>query len=72
MLEVGWRHLVGHVVRRVVGMVVKRGEKATNFCGFVGRVGCDDGGGMVGLVKPRRKGVVLIEVAVLWERGCRE
>ncbi len=49
----------------VAGMVARRGEKATDFCGFVGRVGHDDGGGRVGLVKPRRRGVELIEDTVM-------
>ncbi len=40
-------------------------EKATNFHGLVGCVGCDDDCGRVGLVKPRMRGVVLIEVAVM-------
>ncbi len=44
------------------GMVARRGEKATNFRGLVGCVGPEDGGGRVGLVKPRRCSVVLIEV----------
>ncbi len=72
MLEVGWRHFVGCVAERVVGMVVRRGEKATDFRGFLGCVGVDDIGGRVGLVKPKRRGVVLAEVAVVWERGYRE
>ncbi len=63
---------MGRVDCRVAGMVARRGEKATDFHGFVGREGCDDDGGRVGLVKPKRRGVVLVEVAVVWERGCRE
>ncbi len=47
-----------------MGMVARIGEKATNFRGFTGSVGRDDGGGRVGLVKPRRHGVILIEVTV--------
>ncbi len=57
---------------RAAGMVARRGEKATDFCGFVVREGRADGGGRIGLVKPRRCGVILIEVTVMWERGCRE
>ncbi len=69
MLEVGWWHVGGRVAKRVVGMVVRRGKKATDFHGFLGCVGVDDIGGRVGLVKPRRRGVVLVEVALEWERG---
>ena len=72
MLEESWRQVVGSVAGCVVGMVVRRGEKATDFCGFWGCVGVDDIGGRVGLVKPKRRGVVLAEVAVELERGCRE
>ncbi len=31
-------------------------------------MGVDDIGGRVGLVKPKSRGVVLVEVAVEWER----
>ncbi len=72
MRDVGWRHLGVCVDCRAVGMVARRGEKATDFHDFVGRVGRDEDGGRVELVNPRRLGVVLIEVAVLWERGWRE
>ncbi len=47
---------------------VRRGEKAMDFHGFLGCVGVDDIGGRVGLVKPKSRGVVLVEVAVEWER----
>ncbi len=53
-------------------MVVRRGEKTTDFFDFLGCMGVDDIGGRVGLVKPRRRGVGLAEVAVGWERVCRE
>ncbi len=56
----------------MVGMVVRRGEKATDFLGFLGWVGCDDVGGRVGLVNSKRRGVVLVEDAVVWGMGCRE
>ncbi len=46
---------------RDVGNVARIGENATDFCGFVGRGGRDDGGGSFGLVKSRRQGAVLIE-----------
>ncbi len=68
----GWRPFIGRVAKCAAGMVVRRGEKTTDFHGFLGCVGVDDGGGRVGLVKPKRVGVVLVEVAVVWERGCRE
>ncbi len=45
----------------VAGIVARIGEKATDCRGFVGCLGHDDGGGSFGLVKPRRRGVVLIE-----------
>ncbi len=72
MLEVGWQHIGGCVAEHVVGMVVRRSEKATDFRILLGCTGVDDIGGRVGLVKPKRRGVVLAEVAVVWERGCRE
>ncbi len=72
MLEDGWQHVGGHVAERVVGMVVRRGQKTTDFRKFLGFGGADDIGERVGLVKPKRCGVVLIKVAVVWERGCRE
>ncbi len=65
-------HLVGRVVGRVVGMVVKRGEKATDFRGFLWCVVEDDIGLGVGLVKPKRRGIVLVEVAVESGKCCRE
>ncbi len=71
-MEDGWRHFIGRVAKRAVGMVVRRGEKTTDFRNFLGCVGVDDIGERVGLVKPKRRGVVLAEVAVEWERGCRE
>ncbi len=51
---------------------MRRGEKTTDFFGFVGCMGVDDIGGRAGLVKPRRRGVGMAEIAVEWERGCRE
>ncbi len=54
-----------HMDCRGVGIVARIGEKATDFCGFVGWVGCDDGGRSVGLVKPRRRGVVLIDFTAM-------
>ncbi len=63
---------MGRVDCCAVGMVARRGEKATDFHGFVGHEGRDDDGGRVGLVNPRRRGVILIEVTVTSERGCRE
>ncbi len=68
MRDEGWWHLAGCVDCYAAGMVARRGEKATDFCGLAGCVGCDDDGGRVGLVKPRRRGVVLVEVAVMWRR----
>ncbi len=65
-------HLVGRVVGRVVGMVVRRGEKATDFRGFLGCVVGDGIGLGVGLVKPKRRGVVLAAVAVESGKCCRE
>ncbi len=53
-------------------MVVRRGKKTTVFRDFLGCVGVDDIGGRVGLVKPKSRGVVLVEVAVEWERGFVE
>ncbi len=46
-------------------MVARKGEKATDFLGFLGCVGVDDIDGRVGLVKPKRRGVVLVEVTVV-------
>ncbi len=54
------------------GMVARRGEKATDFRGFLGNVIFDEISWGVGLVKPKRHGVVLVEVAVVLKRGCRE
>ncbi len=48
-------------------MVVRRDEKATAFRGFLLIEGVEDGCGRVGLVKPKRRGVVLVEVATVWE-----
>ncbi len=53
-------------------MVVRRGEKTTDFRVCLGCVGVGDDCGRVGLVNPKRRGVVLIEGTVMWERGCRE
>ncbi len=72
MLGVGWQHFVGRVAGRAVGMVVGRGEKATDFCGFLGCLGVADVSGGVGLVNPNRRGVVLVEVAVVWGMGWQE
>ena len=72
MLEVVWQHMVGRFAGRVMGMVVRRGEKTTDFRGFVGCVGVGGIGGRVGLVKPKRRGVELVEVAVEVEKCCRE
>ncbi len=46
------------------GMVARIGERATNLCGLVGGAGRDDGGGRVGLVKPRSHYVLLIDFTV--------
>ncbi len=65
MLEVDWRHFGDRAAKCAAGMVARKGEKATDFRGFLGCVGVDDIGGRVGLVKPKRRGVVLVEVTVV-------
>ncbi len=56
----------------VSGMVARRGEKATNLRSVLGNAMLDEIWWGVGLVKPKRRGVVLVEVAEGLKRGCRE
>ncbi len=68
----GWQPFIGRVAKCAAGMVARKGEKATDFRGFLVFVGVDDIGGSVGLVKPKRRGVVLVAVAVESGKCCRE
>ncbi len=70
MLGLILRHIGGRVAERAVGILVRRGEKTTDFRGCLGCLGVADVSGGVGLVNPKRRGVVLVEVAVEWKRDC--